>query len=369
MSQINTSRLIISMALAFALTGCGDKNDKSTFDADSGHPSGWVVASTGGLHPSAYKANNSACVDCHGSAQNPQSSGGISGISCFSVSYNGIACHPNGLSGHSAVWGAPGSHGSAAKAAPDASHGFASCTPCHGANYGGGTGTSCMACHTTAPHPATPWRGTTSTKTTHTTTDQGNASECSRCHAGNARLTTPVAVLANAGCFNSTLCHGSVHSFPNQGSAHLGAANGTGCLACHAQGDAASAYPVAAGTAPNCRSCHLNANPGTSPQCSDCHGSVANNSGGALKAGRPTGGAGATFPNQAGKHNISEHSGLRCIYCHPFTSGDIRHGWSNGAKSSAAQVGGAGTLMPSWTAATKSCTALCHADTAEIRTW
>lgn len=366
MSLMKPILLFALMALSLALAGCGDKNDKAIFSADSGHPAGWAVLSTGGLHPSVYKADNGACVDCHGSAQDPQSTGGTSRVSCFSVSHNGMTCHPNGLSGHSTVWSSPANHGSAAKAAPDASHGFASCTACHGANYAGNTGTSCMACHATAPHPAAPWRGTTSTGTTHTTTDLGNASECSRCHAGNLRRTTPVAALAGAGCFNSTLCHGSIHPFPNQGSAHRGAANGIGCLSCHAQGDAASTYPVALGTAPDCRGCHLNANPGTGTQCSDCHGSVANNGGGALKAGRPTG---TTFPNQAGLHNIDEHSGLKCIYCHLYTSGDTRHGWSNGVKSSAAQVGGAGTLMPSWTAATKSCTALCHDDTAAIRTW
>ena len=469
MSSLIT-QLVITVVMAFALAGCSDKNTEAVFDSDSGkHPAGWIVASTGGLHPAAYKANQSSCFDCHGSAQDPLSTGGTSRVSCFSASFNGIACHPNGPSGHPADWSTPGSHGSSAKATPDASHGFASCTKCHGANYAGDTGTSCKACHTTAPHPAAPWHGTTATGTTHTTTDQANATECSRCHAGNTRLTTPGAVLqaagcfnntlchgqvghpagwaatghqiaakaaagasagmdycrschgadfkggttgascfkchttsphskpwlgstgatvhkhsstdatnalacgrchaggvkqstpttppANAGCFNSTLCHGTVtgHAYPFPGAAHLGSADATSCLVCHAQGSATSTYPVAAGTPPECRSCHLNANPGTTPQCSDCHGSVANNSAGALLAGRPTGNL---FPNTAKEHNISEHVRRACTVCHPFTSGDIRHGWSNRGKSTAAQVGGVGII--SWDATTKSCTPVCH---------
>jgi len=462
----------VILLVLVTLWGCSDSgNNTIILDSAGKHSSGWIVTSSGGLHPAAYKANQSACVECHGSAQNPLSTGGTSGISCFSAAYNGIGCHPSGPSGHPAGWSAPASHGGAAKATPDASHGFASCTNCHGANYTGAAGTSCKACHTTAPHPAAPWRGTTATKTTHSTTDPANAAQCSRCHAGGVKLATPVAPLAGAGCFNNTLCHASAghpagwaatghqiaakaaagtsagmdscrschgtdfkggtagvscmkchtssphskpwlgstgatthkhsaadttnapscgschaggaksltpttppanagcfnstlchaappsgHAFPNPGSAHLSAANGTGCLTCHAQGSASSNYPVTAGTAPNCRGCHLNANPGASPQCSDCHGSVANNSAGALLAGRPVGGA--AFPNRPGQHNRSEHVGRACTVCHPFTSGDSRHGWSNGVKSTAAQVGGTG--ITSWNAATKSCTPVCH---------
>lgn len=462
------------MLMFVTLWGCSDaSNNTVILDSTGKHAAGWIVPSTGGLHPAAYIANPGACVECHGNAKKESLPiiVGTSGIGCFN---NGNACHPNGPSGgHSAGWDAAGNHGSAAKAAPDESHGFASCTNCHGANYTGGVGTSCKACHTTAPHPAAPWRGTTATKTTHTTTDQANAAECSRCHAANARLTTPVAPLAGAGCFNSTLCHAtgghpagwaatghqiaakaavgastgmdycrnchgtdfrggtsgvscmrchtasphskpwqvtsgatthkhsstdatnapacgschaggaksltpttppadagcfnntlchaappSAHAFPNPGSAHLGTANSADCLACHAQGSATSTYPVASGTAPNCRGCHLNANPGTSPQCSDCHGSVANDSLGALKAGRPVGGT--AFPNQPGKHNISDHVDWSCTSCHPFTTGNLQHGWSNGVRSTAAKVGGAGTRITSWDAETKSCTPICH---------
>lgn len=476
MTKLKNSAILLMLV---ALWGCSDAGNNSIIlDSAGKHPADWIVPATGGLHPAAYAANKSACVECHGSAQSQSLNKGTSGIGCFSASYNGNGCHPNGP-GHPAGWSAPANHGGAAKATPDATHGFASCTNCHGANYTGATGTSCKACHTTAPHPAAPWRGTTATKTTHTTTDPANAAQCSRCHAGGVKLATPVASLAGAGCFNNTLCHASVghpagwaatghqiavkaaagastgmdscrschgtdfkggttgvscmkchttsphskpwltstgattykhstvdttnasacgschakgaklltpttppadagcfnstlchgsaagHVLPYPGSAHLGTTDVTSCLTCHAQGSATSTYT--AGTKPDCRSCHLNANPGTSPQCSDCHGSVANDKTGALKAGRPVGGS--SFPNRPGKHNISEHSGLRCTFCHPFTSGDARHGWSNRVKSTVAQVGGVGTLMTSWDPATKNCTATgCHGNSS-IRQW
>jgi predicted CXXCH cytochrome family protein len=384
--------------------------------------------------------------------------GGVSKVSCFSTDKDGISCHPQGPSGHPAGWSAPAAHGARAKAAPSATQGFLSCTQCHGADYAGGSGTSCMACHTTAPHPATPWRGTTATGTTHTTTNEGNVSQCARCHLNNARLATPVAVPAgttpgcfngtlchatvghpagwaatghqvaakaaagassgldycrtchgtdfrggtanvscfschtssphskpwlgstgatthihsttdttnalacgrchaggvklstpttpptNAGCFNSTLCHGTPtsHAFPYGGSLHRPGGTGTvlantsapytNCSGCHDTTTAGGTYPVASGVRPLCSGCHLNmANfTSTTPGCWDCHGASATD-------GRPSG---TSFPNRQGSadgHNRNTHR-LACTFCHPITTGSASHGWSNGAKSSNAQV-------------------------------
>lgn len=155
------------------------------------------------------------------------------------------------------------------------------------------------------------------------------------------------------------------HPFPNPGSAHKTASNGIGCITagCHAQGTAgASPYPAAGGTPPNCRACHLNANPSTDPHCSDCHGSAGNDGAGVLLAGRPPV-VGTAFPNRPGEHNRAVHR-VACTTCHPFTAGDARHGWSNRQKSTAAQVGGAGTSIISWNPAGNagrgSCTPNCH---------
>ncbi|MGB9082564.1 MAG: CxxxxCH/CxxCH domain-containing protein [Desulfuromonadaceae bacterium] len=203
----------------------------------------------------------------------------------------------------------------------------------------------CIKCHGYPP--------ATATHTGKTPTD------CIGCHshvnAAGTGFTDPTKHI------NGSVEAAGGHSFPNPGSVHRVAANGTGCLSagCHVLGAAASPYPVAAGTPPNCRSCHLDANPGTDPQCSDCHGSVTNNGAGALLAGRPVGGT--TFPNRPGEHNRSNHI-ISCTICHPFSSGDTRHGWSNRQKSTAAQVliVSTGTGIRSWNPTTKSCTPSCH---------
>jgi predicted CxxxxCH...CXXCH cytochrome family protein len=206
-------------------------------------------------------------------------------------------------------------------------------------------GTHCDKCHgyppATASHASLP-----------------GPAQCINCHshvnASGTGFTDP------AKHINGVVEAAGGHSFPNPGSVHRVAANGVGCLSagCHVLGSAVSLYPVSSGTPPDCRGCHLGANPGTDPQCSDCHGSVTNNGAGSLLAGRPVGGA--AFPNRPGQHNRSEHVGRACTFCHPLTSGNSSHGWSNRLKSNAAKVGGAGTSITSWNAVTKSCSPTCH---------
>jgi len=241
-----------------------------------------------------------------------------------------------------------------------ASTGVCANTYCHGTTLtGGGSNKSpvwnqtnylvagCATCH---GYPPTSVRNGAATHST--------SSSCSGCHAH-------VNATNNGFSDPSKHINGTIeasgaasHVFPNPGSSHKGSSNGTGCLGCHAFGSSTSGYPVTSGTPPDCRACHLNANPGTDPQCSDCHGSAANNNSATL-AGRPVAG-GATFPNRPGQHNRSEHVGRACTVCHPFTSGSPLHGWSNRTKSTAAQVGGAGTSINSWNPVTKSCSPVCH---------
>lgn len=340
------------------LWGCSDaSNSTVVLDPTGKHPGGWIAPSTGGLHPAEYKANQSACIECHGSAQNPLSTGGITGISCFTASFNGIACHPNGPSGHPSGWNAAGNHGNAAKATPDSSHGFASCTQCHGEEYNGSAGTSCMSCHTTAPHPAAPWKGTTSTGTTHTTTDQANAPECSRCHAGGVERTTPVAVLANAGCFNNTLCHGSVSGHPvgwsdtghqSAAKASAGATSGLdycrtchgtdfrggtaaiSCFGCHTSSPHAVPWLGSTGAttylhstadesnAPSCGRCHAGGAKLTTPTPPPANAGCFNNT---LCHGTPA--SGHAFPNPGSLHLsvAGTTPWSSCAVCHATTSG------------------------------------------------
>lgn len=372
MISLRCSLILVVFLIA---CGCSTSNDKAgILDATGKHPASWVQK-----HASFFRQNPGAtddpaaaqatsCTECHGK----DLKGGNVKVSCFSQSFGAMTCHF-----HPAGYTSPQNHGAIAKAAPSFSSGLDSCRGCHGSGYAGGflSSVSCFTCHgVSAPH-AKNWA--TSTTSDHSTSDPGNAAACYQCHAGGRLLTNlpaPPAQPAGTapGCFNNTLCHGAMgapHAVPlgaggYPGASHKGTVSTTTCLACHPAFAAGSPYPAApSGSAPNCRGCHLNANPSTDPKCSDCHGSTTNDGSGATLAGRPSG-TPNSFPNQLGQHNRSQHI-VACTTCHPFTTGDTRHGWSNRTKSTAAQVGGTGTSITSWNPATKSCTPACH----EPQTW
>jgi hypothetical protein len=321
-------------------------------------------------HKTTDPTNAPACAVCHTNRLNLSPTGAatlpatavIGTTGCF----NNTLCH--GQLGHPADWSAPASHGSAAKAAPGTTQGLNYCTQCHGSNFVNGTGTSCKTCHTSAPHPAAPWRGTTASGTTHTTTDQGNAPVCGRCHAGGARLATPGALVPNATCFNNTLCHGAAtaHAFPNPGSAHKSST--TGCSSCHALGSSASPYPPATThAAPDCKSCHkLSAATAISQMsgCSDCHGDAA--------TGRPNG---SSFPNISGRHTSPGDHAVACSTCHAGGgTGSATHGNSNNIVKNSASVilnGTAAGMSIVRNAGTgrATCTGICHGENHNGRTW
>jgi hypothetical protein len=204
--------------------------------------------------------------------------------------------------------------------------GFARCQSCHGADFEGGfTGVSCFGCHkpgpplVKVPHAEAPWFDPTGADVTHTNTNPQNAPVCYNCHASAPG--TP-------GCFNNTMCHGGVgagHTFPYPGSVHGPVADPLGptftqCLACHTNNPAnAGVYPVAAGTPPDCRGCHVKASPENG--CGACHGTDAN-------GGRPTG---TTFPDVQGGHFAGDHLSFNCTDCHGNNAGDgfATHGPSN----------------------------------------
>src|SRR5919198_5794028 len=125
-------RAMAMVAFFAGLWGCSRANDGApTIDRTGKHPAAWAVADTGGDHPGVFIASPDQCKECHGK----DLLGGISKVSCFSTSFAGIACHPNGPSGHPSGWGAPGSHGPAAKAAAAGANGFSFCQKCHGADF------------------------------------------------------------------------------------------------------------------------------------------------------------------------------------------------------------------------------------------
>lgn len=200
--RINLWRRIVLLALLVMLGGCGNPNDQSFFNSETGrHIDGWYIG-----HRSAFMVNCTACSDCHGD----NLAGGIAGVSCFAGSTNGLTCHAGGFTGHPMPYASADLHGSAAKGVPACGAGFSYCQICHGVNFSGGTsGTSCLSsCHTiNAPHSPAPWR---SGARRHTNTNSANAPVCGLCHLGDPSnpVYSPLPPGAQPGCFSNTLCHG-----------------------------------------------------------------------------------------------------------------------------------------------------------------
>jgi predicted CxxxxCH...CXXCH cytochrome family protein len=125
--------------LAASLTGCGDPNDASLIDPETGaHAAKWLPED----HRRAASSDLAACADCHGS----DLLGGISNVSCTSCHLGGVTnIHPAGWLGD-----ACSNHGSYAL-----TNGTGGCatTYCHGTSLGGvpQSGPSCTSCHPTIP--------------------------------------------------------------------------------------------------------------------------------------------------------------------------------------------------------------------------
>ena len=173
-------------------------------------------ADTGGSHHGVFLSAPSSCYECHGK----DLMGGISKVSCFSASRDGITCHAGGPSGHPAGWSNPDVHGKAAKALSAGLRGFAHCQVCHGTDFSGGIAkTTCLntaGCHGASifsPHSPSPWRDINTTGArTHASTDASNAAACAGCHLNGSNSSRKPSPAAPAGtppnCFNNTLCHG-----------------------------------------------------------------------------------------------------------------------------------------------------------------
>jgi hypothetical protein len=313
MRHPNFTKSLILIAAALLIASCSSVNPDSPFsfvDPSGNHPEGWYTG-----HGSFAAPDGAPCVPCHGD----DLSGGVTGVSCSSGSYNGQGCHTDGpafhpadwlnktatgstwhadsyqdnipingnfcvdchtppalddpvsgkclechfsvggmkapagwahgASGHQAYAGSPEEpvcvacheinssfgqepfchnchethpdadwdtralHGVAAKRPPGPMAGFAVCAQCHGDDYAGDSGVTCLSqsdCHNVdAPHPSdSRWKGESTP--THTNTSQVNAPECFKCHEdGNNSGEDPPNPPPGTppGCFNNTLCH------------------------------------------------------------------------------------------------------------------------------------------------------------------
>src|SRR3990172_8394564 len=234
MSQVIKIRPLLMLLSAVIITaaGCSSSNKEAQFDPNTGkHPADWYTA-----HRAAYPANPSSCTQCHGTDLR----GGVAAVSCFSATFNGMTCHPGGPLGHPADWALFDKHGTAAKGLPNTTTGFASCQICHGVNFAGDIGVTCLntsGCHTvSAPHSPKPWRTSAGSPGTHTNTHTGNASVCALCHTDGANSpvqpSPPAPAETAPGCFNNTLCHGAQTS---------------ACGTCHGIPPAGTTFPNTAG--------------------------------------------------------------------------------------------------------------------------
>lgn len=281
-------RFLLTIISALILWGCASSNDSAvTVDASGRHQPGWLTS-----HGVSYLKDASTCKGCHGA----NLTGGNSGVSCSSSTFNGLSCHANGVhpvpwSGHNAVLNQ-----------------LNSCTPCHGALLeGSGVAPACAFCHKQLSPGAVPLLGM-----------------CISCHA----------IPPN----------GAV--FPNNSGAHQAhlALPLVGCSACHTGGGSGTALHGSGLTA--AFPANYNGKTGVAVRNSDgscanvsCHGGIATKP---WRGGRVnpllecdachTAGSAAGVPQnnsyfsgEHGKHLLE--IGLQCVDCHDMSvvSGGAAH--------------------------------------------
>lgn len=271
------------LALAGAIAaGCSTSTDKGNLvDASGRHPANFVST-----HPAFARPDGSACAPCHGGDLR----GGISRVSCFSASLNGVACHANGPAFHPANWvdvktrGTSSWHGDAYLAGV-LINGLG-CSSCHTLGTSGSPGTGkCVICHftyTSMPvrripvgdntvHNWTNFQVAGHSKPAYANDNLVNG-VCIACHETNIRFGNPPQQ-----CHN---CHAPFPTF-----------HPAGWSSSAQHGAAAKDAPSANRGFPFCRTCHGTgfAGSGTAPSCINntlCHG----------LSGNP---ATPTAPNQA----------------------------------------------------------------------
>jgi predicted CxxxxCH...CXXCH cytochrome family protein len=290
-----------------------------------------------------------SCASCHSETVNTDGTIKVTG-----------GTHMNGLAeysgNHPAGWANPTQHGYSASLG-----GLQNCTTCH-TSFGAASGiatSSCNTCHGNAGHPnwqneCTFCHGTTGRTGNVTGTDaylaasppvgpQGQTLTTDAMVGAHQKHVNPAASGQKATPFACTNCHanplpsgvahvnGQAVPLPFGGVAITGNVRPTfspttlSCSAtyCHGNftGGATTAAPLWTGGPMNCSSCH----------------------------GLPPG---------TGEHSRHSGAGVTCGSCHSgYSASAVNVGLHvNGAKD----VGGAGTAITSWNAATRQCARACH---------
>ena len=281
-------RFLLTIISALLLWGCSSSNDSAvTVDASGKHPSGWVTS-----HGASYLQNTATCAGCHGASL----TGGISGVSCSSSSFNGLSCHANGP--HPIPW-------SAHNLATNQLNG---CSPCHGAALAGGArAPACTKCHTQLLPGTVPLLGTCIS--CHTNPPNGAVfPNISGAHQAHLTLPLVGCPVCHSGAGSGTAQHGKglLVAFPANYNAKTGAAvrNSDGSCAnvsCHG---GIVTKPWRGGRV----------NPLV--ECGGCHtaGSA---------AGVPQ--SNSYYSGEHGKHLLE--IGLQCVDCHDMSvvSGGVAH--------------------------------------------
>lgn len=139
--RLSLLRLNLFLLVSAVLWGCSSANDSNVIVDPAGkHPSGWTTS-----HGSYYRKDAATCTSCHGEAL----TGGITGVSCSSSSFNGTSCHAGGL--HPVPWSAHN----------QSTDQLNSCSSCHGDGLNGSAiAPACSQCHTQLAPGAVPLLGT-----------------------------------------------------------------------------------------------------------------------------------------------------------------------------------------------------------------
>lgn len=259
-------------------------------------------------------------------------------------------------------------------------------------SYTTGTATKAATCSTIYCHGGAMLKGDTSGSARKPSWDQNtliartqDATVCGRCHgnpptagttsglhSGKAALTscgdchsfvekTTGRIIDKSKHLDGKITASGGHVFPYPGATHSIAAGATlpaSNCSCHDYTNAGT-YPVASGTAPNCKSCHTTGLLRTvaTSSCYDCHGSTAT-------VAQPNGGV-AQFPNYSGSHpaHVTNYQ-MTCDNCHyNGGTGHTTHGNSNAVAKTRNDVFvsfSSNQAKPTYTNTSMTCTVACH---------
>ena len=247
------------LALTAFFSNCSTVNQDSPFsfiDETGKHFEGWITS-----HGPFASPDGGRCMDCHGEDLD----GGISGVSCFTGSYNGEACHATGPAFHPSDWldsSLTGNdwHGDAYN------NGFLinglDCVDCHDPlGVAWPDGGNCVVCHFTPDGGRSPGGWTHGAEDHSSFLGSPEEVVCVTCHNINNSFG------------NEPFCH-NCHEIIAHGVPYLDhylAVPASGdytsqCSICHSMSDP----PVT--SAPVCTSCHIAGSPYVQTSCRSCHG-------------------------------------------------------------------------------------------------